>query len=184
MNVAFYGGSFNPPHVAHVLAATYLLAIGAAERVLMVPVYGHAFDKPLVDFRHRLRMAELATSFVEGVEVLSIEQELPSPNRTLVTLQTLSARHPDWRFRLVVGSDVLGETQKWHAFDAIIKIAPLFVLGRVGTPEGPVPVIPGVSSTHIRALLARRNDPDAKSELERFVPKRVLEYIDAHALYR
>jgi nicotinate-nucleotide adenylyltransferase len=185
MRVAFYGGSFNPPHVAHVLAAAYALCIGEFDRVLVVPVYSHAFDKPLAPFEHRARLAEIAMQPLNGVDVSRIEQTLATPSFTQRTLERLAADHPDWSFRLLVGADAVADWQKWHAYDAVAKLAPPFVLGRVGVPSAnaPPPVLPGVSSTRVRELLARRGDPDAESELSRGVPRAVLDYIRQHGLY-
>ena len=115
-SVAIYGGSFDPPHIAHVLAAVYALKVGGFEEILVVPVFEHAFQKQLTPFQHRLRLCELAFEGLAGVVVSSLEQELPTPSRTLNTLERLQVLHPDWAMRLLVGSDVLTETAKWHAF--------------------------------------------------------------------
>jgi nicotinate-nucleotide adenylyltransferase len=185
MDVAFYGGSFDPPHVAHVLAASYVLATGSFARVLVVPVAAHALDKQLVAFEHRVRMCELALGWLPGVEVSRVEQSLPLPSRTLNTLKALKAAHPDWALRLVIGADVLLETQKWHAFEQVAGLAPPLVLGRVGVahPGAPPAILPDVSSTRVRELLARRADPGVAEELHRLVPRAVLEYIEARGLY-
>ncbi len=185
MQVAFYGGSFNPPHVAHVLAVTYALSAGGFERVLVVPVYSHAFDKQLCPFEHRVRMCELAMGWLPGVEVSEVEASLETPSLTLRTLEHLRAAHPDYELRLMVGADVLGESDKWYAFDRIGRIAPPYVLGRVGIehPDAPPPVVPAVSSTRVRELLSRRGATDADAELTRLVPRAVLAYIDEHRLY-
>lgn len=183
--VAFFGGSFNPPHVAHVLAAAYLRSVGELERVLVVPVYSHAFDKQLVAYEHRVVMCELALGWLPGVEISRIEERLETPSLTLRTLQALAQEHPDWRLRLVVGSDVLFETHKWHAWDAIERLAPPFVIGRVGAPhpDAPPPVLPDVSSTRIRELCAR-DDAEAARELSVYVPPAVTRYVREHGLYR
>lgn len=185
MRVAFFGGSFNPPHVAHVLAAAYALCIGDFDRVLVVPVFRHAFDKPLAPFEHRARLAEIAMTRISGVQVSRIEQELETPSFTLRTLQRLAADHSDWQFRLLVGADAVADWKKWHDYDAVAKLAPPFVLGRVGVPSAsaPPPVLPGVSSTRVRELLARPGDADAEGELRRSVPHAVLDYIRHHGLY-
>jgi nicotinate-nucleotide adenylyltransferase len=185
MDVAFYGGSFDPPHVAHVLAAGYVLSTGAFARLLVVPVPAHALDKQLVAFEDRLRMCELALGWLPGVEVSPVEQSLPLPSRTLNTLKALKSAHPDWSLRLVIGADVLLETQKWHAFEQVAELAPPLVLGRVGVahPGAPPPVLPDVSSTRVRELLVRRSEPGVAGELRRLVPRAVLEYIEARGLY-
>ena len=180
--VAFYGGSFNPPHVAHVLACAYLLSATEVERVLVVPVYRHAFDKPLAPFEHRVEMCRRAVGWLPGVEVSDVESGLATPSLTLRTLEHLAGQHPDWSLRLVIGSDVLFEARKWHAFDQICQLAPPLVLGRVGFPhpEAPVAVLPEVSSTRIRELAAE----GAHRELGYLLPRSVLEYVEQHELYR
>src|SRR6185436_19281792 len=100
MNVLFFGGSFDPPHVAHVLCVAHALSAGEFERALVVPVFEHAFGKRLCAFEHRLRMCELAFADLRNVEVSSVEAELERPSYTLRTLERLSREHPDWRLRL------------------------------------------------------------------------------------
>jgi nicotinate-nucleotide adenylyltransferase len=186
VNVAFFGGSFNPPHAAHVLAAAYLRIVVGFDLVLVVPVFAHAFDKRLEAFEHRVRMCEAAFSAIAGVEVSREEERLETPSLTLRTLQSLAAKQPDWRLRLVIGADVLPETNKWHAFDQVSALAPPFVLGRVGAtdPNAPAPVLPGISSTRVRTLLSLRDDESAKGELASLVPQDVLDYVRRHDLYR
>ena len=186
MRVAFYGGSFNPVHVSHVMAATYLLSVGDFDRVLVVPVYSHAFDKQLAGFDDRVRMCELAMGWIPGVEVDRIEETLDTPSLTLRTLRALGQQHTDWKLRLVIGADVVAETEKWHAFDEVKALAPPYVLGRVGVsrPDVPPPVLPGVSSTRVRQLMARMGEADADRELAQLVPRRVLEHVRERGLYR
>ena len=82
---------------------------------------------------------------------------------------------------LVVGADILAEAQRWYRFDAIEKLAPLIVLGRVGfdTPRAPLVILPDVSSTYVRTAVAR----GAWNELEGVVPRSVVEHIRARKLY-
>jgi nicotinate-nucleotide adenylyltransferase len=183
MKIAVYGGSFNPPHVAHVLAVSYVLAFGDVDRVLVVPVFDHAFDKDLADFEHRVTMAELGLGWLPGASVSRIEQTLPTPSRTLATLEALRRESPGQSWRLVVGSDVLFEKHAWHRFDEIERLAPLLVLGRAGHehPDAPAPLLPEVSSTTVRSLLrSDARDP----RLDALVPRKVLAYVREHGLYR
>ncbi|HMJ11374.1 MAG TPA: nicotinate-nicotinamide nucleotide adenylyltransferase, partial [Polyangiaceae bacterium] len=132
MNVGFFGGSFDPPHVAHVLAISYVLSVARFDRVLVVPVFDHALKVSHAPFAERFEMCRRALGWLPRLEISDIEQELGQPSFTLRTLQTLRERHPDWALRLVIGSDVLFETHKWHAFAEVSALAPPFVLGRVG----------------------------------------------------
>jgi nicotinate-nucleotide adenylyltransferase len=185
MRVALYGGSFDPPHVAHVLAVAYLLAIGRFERVVVVPVHAHAFDKALAPYEDRVRMCELAFAFSPRIEVSRVEERLGGPSYTLRTIELLASEQPDWQLELVVGSDVLGETHRWHRFDRIQALSPLFVLGRRGHPHPAAPpaVLPEVSSTYVRNLMGEPVTPSVERELGVLVPAPVLEHARARGLY-
>ncbi len=185
MRVAVFGGSFNPPHIAHVLAVTYVASLGLCERVLVVPVHAHAFDKHLAPFASRLAMCREAMGFIPGVEISDIEASLTPPNYTLHMLQALAERHPGWKLRLVVGADVLVESHKWHAWDAVCALAPPIVLGRVGyaRADAPPAVLPDVSSTRIRELLAS-HEPQAAEQLSWLLPRSVRDAISREGLYR
>jgi nicotinate-nucleotide adenylyltransferase len=183
MKVVFFGGSFDPPHVAHVLCVSYALAVGDFERALVVPVFEHAFGKSLGDFEHRVRLCELAFEGDPRVEVSRVEAELPRPNYTLRTLQRLRATRPDLTLQLLMGSDVIGDTSRWFGFDEVEKLAPPFVVPRAGTPGSGSGLLPELSSTEVRELLSRRAEPDVRERLSRLLPRRVLDYIEEHGLY-
>ncbi len=184
--VAIYGGSFDPPHMSHVLAAVYALKVGGFERVLVVPVYEHAFRKPLNSFEHRVRLCELSFSGIAGIEVSTVERELATPSLTLRTLEHLANEHPDWSMRLLFGSDVLGETSKWHAFERVAALAPPYVVARPGYdhPDSHAALLPDISSTRVREALARRDEPGNQALLAGALPRAALAYIEGHGLYR
>jgi len=181
--LGIYGGSFDPPHVAHVLACSYALAVGGFDELVVVPVFHHAFNKRLAPFEHRARMCELAFRDLGRARVSRVEANLPVPSRTLQTLRAIAEEHPDTSLRLIVGSDVLGDAHKWHAFEEIRKLAPLFVIGRVGYDGHQTCALPAVSSTQVRTLLARADEPEALDQLRELVPSAVLEYALSYGLY-
>ncbi len=184
--IAVYGGSFNPPHVAHVLAAAYALSAAPIDRVLVVPVFHHPFAKELAPYDDRLALCRAAFGLLPGVEVSTIERDLGGDSLTLRTVEELRRLRPDWALRLLIGADVLGDLPKWHRWDRIAELAPPLVLGRRGfsgagggLAAGP-DLLPAVSSTTIRAACAA-GDLDDVREL---VPTGVAEYITAKGLYR
>lgn len=179
MNVGFFGGSFNPPHVSHVLAVSYVLATQPLDLVLVVPCFDHPLGKELAPFTHRQAMCERAFEHLRHVEVSAIEQEMGETSRTLFTLRALHAAHPDWCLRLIIGADILNETERWFGWSDIVQIAPPLVLGRLGHPhaEAPPSVIPQVSSTDVRDRFARG------LAVDEVVPRRVIEYARTHRLY-
>lgn len=192
MRVALFGGSFNPPHVGHVLAAAYVACTQPIDLVLVVPVFEHALGKRLAPFEHRMEMARLAFDGLSTVRVSTIEQTLGAPSRTLRTVLALKAEHPDWELRLMVGSDILGELSQWHAYAEIERLAPPLIVTRAGVETRPAApgdaapppaMLPDVSSTHVRSLLAAREDAAVARELTALVPRKVIDYVAAHGLY-
>jgi nicotinate-nucleotide adenylyltransferase len=188
MRVAFFGGSFDPPHIGHVLAVTYALSVGSFERVLVVPVHEHAFDKHLHPFEDRVAMCRLAMAPLSKVEVSPLEASLPKPNYTLETLREILRQHPEYELSLVAGTDVLADSAKWHRFNEVRALAPPFPLARPGSAraEGHAEVgtlLPDVSSTRVRELLHRRQEAEAARELALLVPAGVLAYIAERGLY-
>jgi len=186
--VAVFGGSFDPPHVGHVLLVKYLLSIGVVDEVCIVPVFEHAFHKPLTEFDVRLRLVELAFAGEPHVQVSSIERQLSRPNYTLNTVRALARQRPGVQLRLVVGADVLFDIDRWHKFDELVQLAPLLILGRAGVshPSAPEAVLPAVSSSLVREQLAEQAaHPSAENEqmLRRLVPKAVLDHIIDEGLY-
>jgi nicotinate-nucleotide adenylyltransferase len=181
--VALLGGSFNPPHVAHLMAAYWVLATQGATEAWLLPTWKHAFGKQLAPWEDRVRMCELAAAPLRGLHVCTAEAELrddPLVGKTARTLEHLVAKHPTLRFALVVGTDVLPETAKWYRWERVQELARIIVVGRQGHPEGADgrPPLPPVSSTDVRARLARGEDVSA------LVPRRVREYIEERGLYR
>lgn len=181
---AIFGGSFDPPHVGHVLGVHYALMTGMVELVTVVPVFRHAFDKEMADYEHRLALTRAAFAHVPEVEVSDVERSLPTPSYTIRTLQALAERHPNDELRLLIGTDLLADAHRWFKWDEIQALAPLLVLGRVGSPHADAPaVLPDVSSSRVRAWLAERPAREASSALAQALPARVLREIELRGLY-
>ena len=187
--VALFGGSFNPPHVAHELVALYVLETCDIDELWFVPTYVHPFGKPLADYEHRIAMCELALrAFGPRAKVSRAEQDLAQQpgfvsSRTLELVELLARREPGASFRLVIGTDILGETHKWYRWDELVKRAPPIIVGRTGFALPPNVsetgvVMPEISATRVRELL-RAGDPHVSS----LVPREVLRYIAEHGLY-
>jgi nicotinate-nucleotide adenylyltransferase len=186
--VHIFGGSFNPPHIGHVLAVCLARALhlraGATVSTLVIPTYQHPFSKSLAPYEARLAMCERAFEWVADTQVSTVERDLGGESRTLRTLKHLKSENPSWQMRLVIGADILNEAEKWFGWSEIEQLAPPLVLGRQGIELGqasaraPAPMLPKVSSTEVREALGAGRDASA------LVPRAVLDYIEAHGLYR
>lgn len=176
--IGVFGGSFDPPHLAHALAVNYVLSAHSLGRVLVVPTFRHAFDKALAPFEHRVRMCEIAMRSLVQVEICAIEAELGGTSRTLAMLEALATRHPGAALRLVLGSDLLAETPSWHRYDRICELAPPIVVGRAGSAPAGLPALPALSSTEARRRLREGLPTDG------LLDPRVADYARAQHLYR
>lgn len=181
MKVALFGGSFNPPHVGHLLVASYIAATADVDQVWLMPAYRHPFGKELAPFHHRIEMcSQLAKLFRRDVIATSIEAEVKGEGWTIDTLRHLQKRFPSYAFRLVIGTDILEEKDEWRDFEAIEALAPPLIVARGGHPHPAVegyPEMPQVSSTEVRRRLA------AGEDVSHLVPRPVLEYATALGLY-
>jgi nicotinate-nucleotide adenylyltransferase len=178
--VALLGGSFNPPHVGHLIAAVFVKATQEVDEIWLMPSYRHPFGKPLADFEHRTRMCRAMCADASGwLQVCEIERELGGAGRTVDTLKQLGAQYPEHRFSLVIGSDIVKDLPHWKEFSEIERRAPVIVLHRPGhpSPRAVGPPLAAVSSTEVREMLERGEAPT------QLVPRAVLDYARAHHLY-
>lgn len=195
MRVGVYGGSFNPPHMAHVLVVAWALATGEVDAVWIIPTGGHPFGKDLAPFLDRMEMCRRAFGcFGERVCLLEIEAE-PRRHYSIETLRRLAAEHPTHSWRWIMGSDTLADAPRWREFEALMRLAPPLTVPRAGhrplalPPEGggsgQAPdwperfALPDLSSTQVREMIARGQDP---SELG-LVARGVMDWIRSTGLY-
>lgn len=180
MKIALFGGSFNPPHVGHLLVASYVSATADVDQLWLMPAFRHPFGKDLAPFEHRVEMcSRLAWMFRRGVATTTVESEVGGKGWTVDTLKCLHEKFPEHAFRLVIGTDVLGETSKWKEFEEVKRLAPPLIVARGGHPhpDATGPEMPAVSSTEVRRRLA------SGEGAEELVPRPVLEYIRGMGLY-
>ena len=192
MQVALFGGSFNPPHVGHLLAAIYVRSIAEVDAVWLLPVHRHAFGKHLEPFEDRVAMCEALCAGIDGLAVSRAESERDGPGYTLLTVRHLQARHPGWRFRLVLGTDIVADLPRWHRWEELVREAPPLLIGRAGHPLSGAHreaaramglelrdaiALPEVSSTEVRRRLAGGETVDG------LVPRSVLALCRQRQLY-
>ena len=189
MRLGIYGGSFDPPHLGHLLPV-----IDAAEQLELDGVrYVPASTQPLKVGRasaspaDRLAMTERLVQGIPGFSVDPAEIDRPGLSFTVDTLAGLAAAHPGAELFLLLGADAYALFDQWRDPDGIRALATIVVLVR--GEVAPVPhERPGVlvlqsrrvdiSSTELRARVR-----DGRT-IRGFVPDAVADYIAEHRLYR
>ncbi len=173
--LALFGGSFDPPHVGHLMVGLYVLATRPVDELLVVPCPVHPLGKSLTPWSDRAAMCRLAFADLARVTVSDLEQRLGPPTRTIRTVEHLLAQEPRPSISLIVGADILDEAHQWYQWERLVTLVDLVVVGR-GQAGGRVRV-PDVSSSQVRSAVASGLD------ITDLVPLSVVEYIRSHGLY-
>lgn len=195
--IALFGGTFDPPHRAHLaLAHAALAALGLAE-VRWVPT-GQPWQKlqggrAITPAAHRVAMVEAAIRGKGGhvrFVLDRIEVDRTGPSYTIDTLDTLAAREPGHEWVLLIGQDQYAGLHTWRGWRDLLARVTLAVANRPGVAIDPAPevralphrVVPlpmlDISATDIRARVA------AGLGIAELVPAEVAGYIARHGLYR
>ncbi|MDP1849079.1 MAG: nicotinate-nucleotide adenylyltransferase [Solirubrobacteraceae bacterium] len=196
--IGILGGSFNPPHLAHLVCASEAAAQLALDRVLLTPVavppHKEAEHDPGPDVR--LELCRLAIAGDERLGICDLEVGRGGPSYTVDTLRELHARTPEDDLTFIVGGDIALGLPSWHEPEAVLGLARLAVAERSGSGreeitrrlaerfgEAAAPVffdMPrlDISSSEIRRRVAQ-GDP-----IRYLVPDRVAEQIARGRLYR
>jgi nicotinate-nucleotide adenylyltransferase len=128
------GGTFDPPHYAHLVLAENALAQLDLDRVLFVPAGQppHKPRQPVTPARHRLAMVEAAVADNAAFLLSRVDVERPGPHYTVDTLGILNERYPDAACFFLVGGDSLAEFPTWRDPSGILEQAQLGVMQRPG----------------------------------------------------
>ncbi len=197
MQIGILGGTFNPPHLGHLVCAEEAYVQLRLERVILVPArippHKPVDDEPGVE--HRLEMCRVAVEGARWLEVSDLEVQRPGPSYTVDTLEELLSRTPHSELSLIVGADVAVGLPSWRQPERVLSLAVLSVAQRPGTARAAVeralgqvpggdrarffdmPEI-GISSTMLRDRVR------AGLPTKYLMPDAVREYIDCHGIYR
>ena len=187
------GGTFNPPHVAHLIVAHIVRETLGLERVLLVPTSVHAFKgEAEASARDRAVMAELAVAGDPALEVDRIEVRRGGVSYTVDTLRELREREPDTVWHVIVGQDNLAELGQWREVDRLPELAQIALVTRGlvdGSPGASEPVFGGrltrvrVPALEISSTVLRQRVAEGRS-IRYWVPPGVEAYIAGRGLYR
>jgi nicotinate-nucleotide adenylyltransferase len=186
------GGTFDPPHVAHMIVAQEVREALSLESMLLVPTATHPFKGEAgAGPTHRAAMAELAVAGDPALVVDRLEVERGGTSYTVDTLEALREREPGTSWHLVIGVDNLGELSDWNQADRLPELAKIVVITRGGLPVGnrkPDVAMPEscsvveVPALEISSTVIRRRVAEGRP-IRYWVPPAVEAYIGEHGLY-
>ena len=184
--IGLLGGTFDPPHIAHLIAAERAIDAIALDKVLFIPaaVPPHKSEAKISSVEDRLAMLRLATHDNPKFEISTIELDRPGPSYTIDTLRQLKQQSPSDNFVLLIGTDQFQQFDSWREPDQILSLAEIVVVARSSSQQRrdgfrffDMPLI-DISATEIRQRVR-----DGRT-IRYLVPDAVRTYIAAHHLYQ
>ena len=138
--IGILGGTFDPVHVGHLVAACWCRDALELDRVLLVVAnepWQKTGTRELTAAEDRFAVVTAAVEGVDGLQASHIEIERGGPSYTADTVQELRVAHPGAELLLAMGSDVAAELGTWHRFEEIKGLVTLVVVDRGGAaPKG------------------------------------------------
>ena len=198
MNIIIFGGSFNPPHNAHLEMMLGLAEQDFADKILILPanIPPHkAVGKDFADTEHRIEMCKILAGFSQKAELCTAEIDRGGKSYMIDTVDALSEKYKGDKLWLLVGADMVTTLKNWYKGDELISKVGVVAVGRNTVEKEkfeqavlelrnngcevfwlPIDTKP-ISSTLIREKL---KIGDNNSE----VPKKILDYIKENQLYK
>jgi len=190
VRIGIFGGTFDPPHLGHLLVAIDAFEALALDRLVFVPTGRQPLkaDVTTAPGAARLAMTRRLVGDDARFAVDAMEIERDGLSFTIDTLHAFAARDPEAERYFLLGADAWRSFPRWRSPDEIMRLATVVVLTRGGEPIGPAAsglraprVLPtrriDISSTEIRSRIR------AGLSLRGFVPEAVRDYIEANGLY-
>jgi nicotinate-nucleotide adenylyltransferase len=197
VRIGILGGTFNPPHLGHLVCGQEAYLQLGLDRVMLIParIPPHKAVEDEPGPHHRLELCRVAVEGDDRFEVSELELSREGPSYTVDTLEELHERSPDSELFLILGGDIAAGLPEWRAPDRVLSLATVAIAMRPGTERSAIeralqavaggerarmfemPEI-GVSSTMVRDRVGQGQP------IKYLVPDGVAAYVDAHGLYR
>jgi len=193
MNAGLFGGSFDPPHLAHLELARCALDQLALDELVWLPARQspHKGGRPPASGADRVAMLQRLTQGEPRFSIDARELGRAGPSFTVDTLRALHAEQPGTRWWLVIGQDQYARFDTWHDWREIVALAGLAVAARGGEPVRAAPGMAGVEHAlrvvqmppHPHSATAVRERAAAGLDVTALVGAPVARYIADHQLY-
>jgi nicotinate-nucleotide adenylyltransferase len=197
LRIGLLGGTFNPPHLGHLVCAQEAHAQLGLDRVVFIPVYAPPHKQAERDpgVEHRVELCRRAVQGDDRLSVSRVEADVPGRSYTVDTLKRLHESSPGDELTFIMGGDMAHALPTWHAPEQVLALATLGVAEREGVGRADIverlagldgadrirffdmPRI-DISSSLIRRRVA------AGRPIRYLVPDAVAAYIDSAQLYR
>lgn len=194
LRIGVMGGTFDPPHMGHLIVAEQAREALRLDTVLFIPAGIPVFKKEqkVTPAEDRLRMCEIACASNPAFQVSDVEIARGGDTYTVDTLEQLHEMHPDADFWTIVGSDAFALMGKWYRSDDIARLSHIAVLVRPGCDTEALQRTESLKRFDASFLHVTQVDISSTGVREKarcgetiryLVPDGVREYIRGHGLY-
>ena len=195
--IGVFGGTFDPPHVGHLILADEARGVLSLSSVLWVVtgIPPHKPAQPVTPVSHRIGMVERSIQANPRFEISRLELDRPGPHFAAETLELLAAAYPTEQWAYVMGEDSLADLPNWHRPDLFVQLCQSIVVLRRSQVEADLDrldrQIPGLAAK-VRLLEVPLVDVSARDIRRRvqtgqpfryLVTASVADYIQEHQLY-
>ncbi len=189
--LGIFGGTFNPPHMAHLMAAEGVRDQLKLDKVLFVPaaIPPHKQKENIVPVKHRLEMVRLAIRGNRYFEISDVELHRKGPSYTIDTVREMRRSYPDDELLFIMGIDLLTEFDTWKEPDMILEECRLVAMNRPGFDLAVIDKdllmrveLVNVPSVDISSTNIRRRVKSGRS-IRYLVTQDVEEYIHGNSIY-
>lgn len=184
--VGILGGTFNPPHIGHLVMANEVLHALQLDEVRLMPnaIPPHKQHRADATPEQRVRMLELFIGETPKLSIEMIELERGGRSYTFETMRALREREPDVQFYFIIGGDSVAELHTWYRIDELVQLVTFVGVNRPGTVAQSAYAVQMVqtpeidlSSTLLRTRLA------AGQSVQYLIHDTVIDYIREEGLY-
>ena len=183
------GGTFDPIHYGHLVAASEAASAFGLDEVIFVPAGDPWQKETQSSSKHRFAMTKLAIKKNKLFTISDIDVRRDGPTYTVDTLTEIKEIHPEAELFFITGADAISNILSWKDVDKIWSLANFVGVSRPGhalkvpnSPHGVVSILEipalAISSTDIRARVS------SGKPIDYLLPPKVIKYISKHHLYR
>lgn len=186
------GGSFDPVHLGHLMAAREARAALNLEKVIFVPTAQSPLKEttPGITDRDRLDLLQAALVKDQGSEISTVELDRGGVSYTIDTVESFASAWPDFRLFWIIGADQAASLKEWHRIDELAARIDFIVLERPGFDWDSSDLSPGIGVHPVKSRLLDISSSEIRRRareglpLENLVPEEVASLIRKRQLYR
>ena len=192
MKIGFLGGSFDPVHFGHLLAAQDVYEQYQFDRLILVPAAQAPLKPKEVQssLEDRLVMLRAAIEWDKRFEISDVELRRGGVSYTIDSVRHFRAMFPDDELYWIIGGDQLPRINLWKDIEELARIIEFIFLERPGHPAKPTPDVPGLRLHRCDGHLIEISSSELRDRVRRglslhyFCPQKVINHIAARQLYR